>query len=112
MPSAALDGAVMFAPAGGLVPEALRALRKGGVLVLAGIHMSPIPSLAYEQLYHEKVIRSVANATRADAREFMQQAATLPLRAEVETFPLTEANEALRRMKQSELRAAGALVVR
>jgi propanol-preferring alcohol dehydrogenase len=111
MPSAALDAAVMFAPAGGLVPEALRALRKGGTLALAGIHMSPIPQLRYELLYHERVIRSVANATRDDARAFMQIAGERKLRAEVEPFPLQRANEALLAIKHSRLRAAAVLTL-
>ncbi len=112
MPSAALDAAVIFAPAGELVPEALRALRRGATLVLAGIHMSTIPSFAYERLYHEKVVRSVANATRQDARDFMTLVGRVPVQTETEVFALADANEALQRMKQSKLRAAAVLVMR
>lgn len=111
VPSAALDAAVMFAPAGRLVPPALRALRKGGTLALAGIYMSAIPELDYDRLYHERTIRSVANATRADARAFMELAGTIPVRSKVETFPLEQANTVLGRMKRSELRAAAVLTV-
>ncbi len=111
MPSAALHAAVMFAPAGPLVPEALRALRKGGTLALAGIYMTPIPELRYELLYHERTIRSVANATRDDARQLMQLAGQIPIRTEVETFPLKEANQALLALKRSEIRGAGVLLV-
>ncbi len=112
MPSAALDAAVMYAPAGELVPQALRALRKGGTLALAGIHMSDLPPMDYQRLYHEKVLRSVANATRKDARDFMAVAAEIPVRARVERFPLAEANQVLQRMKQSALQAAAVLQVR
>ena len=101
----------MFAPAGGLVPEALRALRRGGTLVLAGIYMTPIPELPYDLLYHERMIRSVANATRDDARQFMKIAGETRLRTEVETFPLEQANQALAALKQSRLRAAAVLTV-
>jgi len=110
VPDAALDAAVMFAPAGALVPEALRALRKGGTLVLGGIYMTPIPELKYELLYHERIVRSVANATRDDARQFMQVAAQIPVCTEVETFPLEDANRALMALKHSKLRGAGVLV--
>ena len=111
MPAGSLDAAIMFAPAGALVPPALRALRKAGTLVLAGIYMTPIPELQYEWLYHERVVRSVANATRDDARQFMELAGKISLRVEVETFPLAEANEALRALKHSQVRGASVLVV-
>ena len=111
VPDAALDASVMFAPAGALVPEALRALRKGGTLALAGIYMTPIPQLPYERLYHERVLRSVANATRSDAQQLMRLAGEIPLRTEVQTFPLEKANEALLALKRSEIRGAGVLVV-
>jgi propanol-preferring alcohol dehydrogenase len=105
-----LDRAVLFAPAGGLVPLALRWLRKGGVLALNAIHMSPIPEMSYNLLYGERTVRSVANATRRDAREFMELAAQIPVRTDVESFPLEAANEALRRLKYSEIKGAAVLV--
>jgi alcohol dehydrogenase, propanol-preferring len=111
VPSATLHSAVMFAPAGALVPEALRALRKGGTLALGGIYMTPIPELKYELLYHERMVRSVANATREDARQLMQLAGEIPVRTEVQTFPLQDANRALLALKRSEIRGAGVLVV-
>ena len=111
VPDAALHAAVMFAPAGVLVPGALRALRKAGTLVLAGIYMTPIPEMKYELLYHERVVRSVTNATREDARQFMQMAAQIPVRTEVETFPLADANRALVALKEGKIRGAGVLVI-
>jgi propanol-preferring alcohol dehydrogenase len=111
VPATSLDAAILFAPAGALVPPALRALRKGGTLALAGIYLTPIPELQYEWLYHERIVRSVANATREDARQFMELAGKISLRTEVETFPLAEANEALRALKHSRVRGAAVLVV-
>lgn len=111
VPVATLDSAIIFAPAGPLVPEALRALKKGGTLALAGIYMSPIPQMKYEVLYHERTLRSVANATREDARELMKLAGEFTIRTEVETFPLKEANRVLQLMKDSKLKAAGVLQV-
>ncbi|MCX7886229.1 MAG: zinc-dependent alcohol dehydrogenase family protein [Verrucomicrobiae bacterium] len=110
VPSNCLDAAIIFAPSGALVPEALRALRKGGTVALAGIYMTPIPELAYERIYHERVLRSVANATREDAGQLMRLAAEIPVRTEVEIFPLVDANRALLALKRSELRAAAVLV--
>lgn len=106
-----LDAAIIFAPAGQLVIEALRALRKGGTVALAGITMSPVPEINYADLYHERVIRSVANSTRQDAREFLDLAAEVPVRTEVDAFPLERANEALSAMKHSRLRGAAVLEV-
>lgn len=111
VPAANIDAAVMFAPAGQLVPGALHALRKGGTLALAGIYMTPIPELPYERLYHERTLRSVANATREDARELMELAGQIPLRTEVQTFPLADANRALLALKRSEVRGAAVLMV-
>jgi propanol-preferring alcohol dehydrogenase len=111
IPDSALDAAIIFAPAGSLVPVALRALRKGGTLALAGIYMTSIPELSYERLYQERAVRSVANATRQDARELMELAGQIPLRTEVQTFPLAEANCALLALKRSEIRGAGVLIV-
>jgi propanol-preferring alcohol dehydrogenase len=104
-----LDAAIIFAPAGALVPQALRVLRKAGTLALAGITMSSIPSMDYSLLYHERVIRSVANSTRQDAREFLQLAAEVPLETEVELFDLEQANQALQALKKSEIKGAAVL---
>jgi propanol-preferring alcohol dehydrogenase len=108
-PSAHLDAVIIFAPAGSLVPHALRVLRKGGTLALAGITMSAIPQLDYSLLYHERIIRSVANSTRQDAREFLELAAEIPLQSEVQVFDLENANQALLALKKSEIRGAGVL---
>ncbi len=111
-PPAPLDSAVIFAPAGPLVLDALRALRKGGTLALAGIYMTPIPSIDYGVLlYHEKTVRSVANSTRRDAEELLQLAAAIPIRTEVQPFPLAEANRALQLLKQDRIRGAAVLEV-
>jgi propanol-preferring alcohol dehydrogenase len=107
----AIDGAIVFAPAGELVPASLRATAKGGVVVCAGIHMSDIPSFPYELLWGERVVRSVANLTRRDAEEFMALAPRIPVRTEVETFPLAEANEALTSLRAGRVRGAAVLVV-
>ena len=104
-----LDAAIIFAPAGELVPTALRAVRKGGVVVCAGIHMSDIPSLPYELLWGERVLRSVANLTRRDGEEFLELAPRVPVRTEVEVFPLEQANEALDRLRRGEVRGAAVL---
>ena len=104
-----VDAAIIFAPAGALVPRALRALRKGGTLALAGITMSAIPQMDYSLLYQERVIRSVANSTRKDCRELLELAAEVPLRTEIEVFSLGQANEALQALKRSEIKGAGVL---
>ena len=111
MPPVKLDASIIFAPAGELVPPALAALNKGGILVLGGIHMSPIPSFDYSLLYHERVIRSVANNTRDDGREFLAEAARIPVRTHVQTFRLEEANEALIALKHDAIKGAAVLVV-
>jgi propanol-preferring alcohol dehydrogenase len=110
-PPQLLDAAIIFAPAGALVIDALRALRKGGVVALAGITMSPVPQIDYADLYHERVVRSVANSTRQDAREFLQLAAAVPVRTEVEIFPLEQANQALQALKHSRIQGAGVLKI-
>ena len=110
-PPAELDAAIIFAPAGALVPHALRAVRKAGKVVLAGVTMSQIPAMDYALLYHERVLRSVANATREDAREFLALAAEIPVRTEVQTFDLQQANEALQALKHSRIEGAGVLRV-
>ncbi len=109
-PPEELDAAILFAPAGELVPAALRAVRKGGSVVCAGIHMSDIPSFPYELLWGERVLRSVANLTRADGEEFLALAPQVPVRTEVEAFPLERANEALDRLRRGDLRGAAVLV--
>jgi alcohol dehydrogenase, propanol-preferring len=109
-PPEELDAVILFAPVGELVPAALRAVRKGGSVVCAGIHMSDIPSFPYELLWGERVVRSVANLTRADGDEFLTLAPTIPVRTEVETFPLEGANEALDRLRRGELRGAAVLL--
>ena len=108
-PPVPLDAAVTFAPVGGLVPLALARLRPGGTLAINAIHMSPIPELKYELLYGERTVRSVANFTTRDAREFLQLAAGIPIRTEVELFPLAEANAVLQRLKKSDIRGAAVL---
>jgi propanol-preferring alcohol dehydrogenase len=110
-PPVELDAAIIFAPAGELVPAALRALGKGGTLVLGGIHMSDIPSFPYQLIYGERVVRSVANNTRADGREFLAEAARVPVRTHVETFTLGRANEALVALKHDAVRGAAVLLV-
>ena len=105
-----LDRAVVFAPVGALVPAVLRRLRKGGTLAINAIHMSPLPEMDYNLLYGERTVRSVTNATRQDAAEFMQLAADANIAVEAEVFPLAEANQALLKLKQSEIRGAAVLV--
>ena len=106
-----LDAAIIFAPAGELVPVALRAVAPGGTVVCAGIHMSEIPAFPYELLWGERVVRSVANLTRTDGEEFMAIAHRVPLRTEVEAFPLSAANEALARLRSGAVEGAVALSV-
>jgi propanol-preferring alcohol dehydrogenase len=110
-PGVPLDAAVIFAPAGELVPLALRRLDRGGTVAVNAIHMSPIPSFDYEALYQERVVRSVTNYTRRDAEEFLALAAAIPVRAEVERFRLEEANEALLRVKRGEVHGAAVLEI-
>lgn len=110
-PGAKLDAAIIFAPAGGLVPLALKAARKGATVALAGITMSPIPQLDYELLYNERVLRSVANSTRRDVEEFLELAAEVPVKTEVTEFALGDANLALQKLKNSEINGAGVLRV-
>ncbi len=109
-PPEPLDSAILFAPVGALVPAALKAVRKGGTVVAAGIHMSDIPSFPYEILWGERQVRSVANLTRADGDDFMRVAAEAPIEMSVTVFALEEANEALRRLRQGELNGAAVLV--
>jgi propanol-preferring alcohol dehydrogenase len=106
-----LDAAIIFAPVGALVPAALRATAKGGVVVCAGIHMSDIPSFPYELLWEERVVRSVANLTRQDGEEFLALAPQVPVRPEVEIFDLEDANAALDRLRAGEIRGSAVLRV-
>ncbi len=106
-----LDSAIIFAPAGGLVVSALKRLKKGGTVVCAGIHMSPIPEFDYQWLYHERVIRSVANNTREDGETFLRIAAQIPIKTQVEVFNLNEANAALNALKNDAVRGAAVLRV-
>src|SRR5436190_4010641 len=108
-PPEELDAAIIFAPVGGLVPIALRAVAKGGRVVCAGIHMSDIPSFPYELLWGERSVASVANLTRRDGEEFLALAPEVPVRTEVESFPLADANEALARLRDGRIRGSAVL---
>ena len=109
-PPAELDAAIIFAPVGALVPQALRAVAKGGVVVLGGIHMSEIPAMDYDLLWGERSVRSVANLTRRDAIELLDLAPRIPLKTEVTTFDLADANTALDRLRSGALTGAAVLV--
>ena len=110
LPPEKLDVAIIFAPVGNLVPLALRAVAKGGIVVCGGIHMSDIPSFPYELLWQERTLCSVANLTRRDGEEFFALAPKVPVRTTVQTFPLAEANEALTRLRTGKLQGAAVLV--
>jgi propanol-preferring alcohol dehydrogenase len=110
MPPEPLDAAIIFAPIGSLVPAALRAVIKGGVVICGGIHMSDIPGFPYNLLWEERVIRSVANLTRDDGEELLAIAPKVPVKTEVEVFPLTQANEALARLREGKLQGAAVLI--
>lgn len=110
-PPDSLDAAIIFAPAGGLVPAALRAVRKGGCVVCGGIHMSDIPSFPYRDLWQERTLCSVANLTRQDGREFFDIAPKVPIHTETKSFPLEQANEALSRLRSGQLVGAAVLEV-
>lgn len=109
-PPEPLDAAILFAPVGALVPAALRATRKGGTVVCAGIHMSEIPAFPYDILWGERTVLSVANLTRRDGDEFLALAPRVPVKTEVETFPLAQANEALARVRDGRINGAAVLV--
>jgi propanol-preferring alcohol dehydrogenase len=111
-PPEELDAAVVFAPVGGLVPLALRAVAKGGRVVCAGIHMTDIPPLPYELLWGERVLRSVANLTRRDGEEFLALAPQVPVRTKVTAFPLEQANQALEHLRGGELHGAAVVHIR
>jgi propanol-preferring alcohol dehydrogenase len=106
-----LDAALIFAPAGELVPAALRALAPGGTVVCAGIHMSDIPSFPYEILWHEHSVRSVANLTRQDGEEFIALAPEVPVQTEIEVYPLSEANRALDDIRHGRVRGTAVLQI-
>jgi propanol-preferring alcohol dehydrogenase len=112
LPPVKLDAAIIFAPAGELVPQALRAVAKGGTVVCGGIHMSDIPSFPYSLLWEERSICSVANLTRRDGEEFLALAPRVPVRTEVQTFPLEQANEALSRLRSGQIQGAAVLVMK
>jgi alcohol dehydrogenase, propanol-preferring len=109
-PPELLDAAIIFAPVGPLVPAALRASRKGGIVVCGGIHMSDIPAFPYDILWEERIVRSVANLTRDDAREFLALAPTVPVKTSVVPMTLSQANDALSRLRHGALRGAAVLI--
>jgi propanol-preferring alcohol dehydrogenase len=109
-PPELLDGAIIFAPVGALVPKALQEVAKGATVVCAGIHMSDIPAFPYQILWGERVLRSVANLTRQDGEEFLTLAPQIPIQTQVSSFPLTEANEALEFLRSGQLKGAAVLV--
>ena len=111
LPPAPLDAAIIFAPVGALIPAALRAVRKGGVVVAAGIHMSDIPSFPYELLWGERVVRSVANLTRRDGEELLTLAPQVPIHTKVTTYPLAQANAALADLRAGRFNGAAVLVI-
>jgi propanol-preferring alcohol dehydrogenase len=112
LPPVLLDAAIIFAPVGALVPAALRAVRGGGTVVCAGIHMSDIPAFPYAILWEERVVRSVANLTRRDGEEFFALLGRTPVRTDVSTYPLTEANRALEDLREGRLEGAAVLLPR
>jgi propanol-preferring alcohol dehydrogenase len=111
-PPGDLDRAIIFAPAGWMVPVALGHLRRGGTLCINAIHTSPIPEMPYHLLWHERTIRTVANATRRDAEEFLPLAAQIPIHTDTQTFDLAEANRVLLMLKRSEIRASAVLQIK
>ena len=111
LPPAELDAAIIFAPVGSLVPAALQAVCKGGVVVCAGIHMSDIPRFPYHILWEERILRSVANLTRGDGDEFLALAPQIPIQTKVTAFPLTQANEALNSLRSGKINGAAVLVM-
>jgi propanol-preferring alcohol dehydrogenase len=111
LPPEELDAAILFAPVGALVPAALRAVARGGTVVCAGIHMSDIPAFPYRLLWGERVLRSVANLTRRDGEEFLALVPRVPVRAQVQTFPLAQANEALARLRGGQVLGAAVLTL-
>ena len=111
MPPEKLDAAIIFASVGSLVPAALRALAKGGIVVCGGIHMSDIPSFPYVDLWKERVITSVANLTRRDGEEFFEIAPRVPVKTKTETFPMEQANTALEKFRAGKLKGTAVLMI-
>jgi len=111
MPPTALDAVIIFAPAGKLVPQALKAVRKGGIVVCAGIYMTDIPSFPYSLLWEERVIKSVANLTRKDGEEFLAVAPKIPVQTEIHPYPLDHANEALEDLRNGRFNGAGVIAI-
>lgn len=111
VPPELLDAAIIFAPTGSLVPAALRAVAKGGVVVCAGIHMSEIPAFSYDLLWGERVLRSVANLTRRDGEAFLALAPKIPIQTQVQAFPLIQANEALQALRNGQIHGAAVLEI-
>jgi propanol-preferring alcohol dehydrogenase len=111
LPPEELDAAIIFAPVGSLVPAALSATARGGTVVCGGIHMTDIPSFPYQLLWGERILRSVANLTRQDGLELLQLAPTVPVRTEMNLFPLEQANEALERLRSGHIQGAAVLVI-
>jgi propanol-preferring alcohol dehydrogenase len=109
-PGTTMDAAIIFAPVGDLVPRALEAVRKGGTVVLGGIHMSEIPAMPYRLLWGERTVRSVANLTRRDAQEFLAIAGRTPIKTEIVPHALSDANTALRHLREGQLTGAAVLV--
>ena len=109
IPPRALDAAIIFAPVGNLVPKALRVVRKGGVVVCAGIHMSEIPSFSYDLLWGERTIRSVANLTRRDGEEFLDLAAQIPIQSEVQQYGLDDVNQAIEDIRQGRINGSAVI---
>lgn len=109
-PPEELDAAIIFAPDGSCLPAALRAIGKGGIVVCGGIHMSDIPSFPYEIMWGERVVKSVANLTRRDGEEFLAIAPRIPIRTEIQPYPLSAANEALDDLRNGKIRGAAVLV--
>ncbi|MFW5992304.1 MAG: zinc-dependent alcohol dehydrogenase family protein [Halanaerobiaceae bacterium] len=110
-PPEKMDSSIIFAPAGWIVPEALRVLMKGGTVAINAIHMSPIPEFNYKLIYYEKTVRSVANLTVRDAREFLKLAAEIPVKTDVEVFPLREVNKVLKMVKNSSIKGSAVLKI-
>lgn len=111
LPPSSLDAAIIFAPVGELLPQALKAVKKAGIVVCAGIYMSDIPSFSYDLLWNEKIVRSVANLTRKDGEEFLALAPTIPVKTEVHSYPLEKVNEALEDLRQGRFSGAGVITI-
>ncbi|MBW2504626.1 MAG: alcohol dehydrogenase, partial [Deltaproteobacteria bacterium] len=111
LPPNRLDAAIIFAPDGRLIPQALKALDRGGVVVCAGIHMSQIPSFSYQDLWGERIVRSVANLTRQDGIDFFDLAADISIRTEIQTYHLEQANQALSDLRNGRVQGAAVLVM-